>query len=457
MPDKNRIPACFQITDTDLSEHVALASVKTMQTRIVQLVIGLFERGYLDEALTVTFDAHPALQFAERFRRLLKLETLVAVLTDGILPRIRRRITFTPDRASETHRYHVRGALDWGRTLRANFLVAASPLLSDFVVCRPIKDFKTPENLLTVLTLVRVIDDARGVLHHPAVGPALHDQERRKIQEIIWTCRQALRPTPFSSLIADAKGLLRGERAQTEENRLEGLARSRIERARRTHGGYQALLAWREQYGQLDLASFGPAFSAPFRPISPDRAYELLVLLELLVRLSHHGIVRQRGAVFGTGRVSGLPAFECRFRNGETWEMFVQTSHPIQEHRYLQQLAGVPDFIIRNPKTSRVLIGDAKQYMVSSYGAAFYKMMGYLYQFGGSSVCATVVGGVLFVPHRVDPASGWTVWTGTGAEPHRQALMTLVLPPDGIISYDTQQDVEAFIAFARRALAQVGE
>ena len=419
-----------------------------MKARIVHLVIGLFKRGYLDCALPVSLETQPALHLAERLRRLLKLQIMTATLTDSIIPKIRRRISFVSERTTETQRYRIRGALDPIKTLKANTYMSTTPVLTNLVGRRPVRDFHTPENLLTVYTLLRVKDDADHLLDDPSIASHMDRRERQILHGIRRKCRFALRTGIFARLIPEVSQIQYGASARSEIDRLIGQAYERVGRMRGFQEGYRALLTWQEDYATDNISTPGTAYTAPFREITPDRAYELLALLEVLLCIGKNGRIRQRET--RSGRTT-QPAFECRFKDGDRWEIFVQTALPLRDVRYFPHLVGIPDIIIRNPATGRILICDAKQYTISSYGVAFYKMMGYLYQFGYPDAFSKVAGGVLFVPKNIGQEPGWTIWAGTGA-PDRQALATLTIPADGAVTEETQRSCERFIIFARQVL-----
>ena len=109
--------------------------------------------------------------------------------------------------------------------------------------------------------------------------------------------------------------------------------------------------------------------------------------------------------------------------------------------------------IIRNPDSGRMMICDAKQYTTTSFGSAFFKMMGYLYQFGYPDAFQHVVGGLLFVPRSIGQEPNWTVWAGTGSAA-RQAIATLTIPADGAVSADTRLSVDRCILYVKRILSE---
>lgn len=434
-----------RIDDEPAMDTLAPGALDRMHARIAQLTLWLCDRGYLEYPLGLTVASHPSLQFADRVHRLFKLQTLAGELTGVILPRIRRKIAFRPGRLSETHRLHIRGALDVPRTMRTGYAAAAMPALSEYVSARPSKDFRTPENLLAVVSVRQVMDEAKRLLGDASV---LLPEERRLLHTMIRRCMRALRPSIFAGLTPETD-------VQPGRGALERLiheASQSIRQIKGAHNGYQELLDWRARYDAFTVTGPEGAYRTPVRATSPDRAYELLIVLELLVRLSRHARIRQNDPCWRHGSRADAPAFACRFRDGDRWEVYIQSALPVSHQRYLPHLTGIPDMIIRNPATGRLLITDAKQYTRTSYGAAFYKMMGYLYQFGYPAGFDAVAGGVLCVPERIGEEPGWTVWAGGDGQ--RQALATLTIPADGIIAEETRRNSDRFLAFAKRVLKQ---
>lgn len=432
-----------------VGEEEIKAATERMFSRITILTTGLFNRGYLDHAIPISFESQPSLRLIERLRTIVKLKIMAAELIDKIIPRIRRRISFLSERITETHRYTVKGILDPVRTLKANNNPISYPYFDRYVSRRPLKNFHTPENHLAVLTLLDLSRDARDLLEDPIWGSSLNPLELRILRDIVRQCRQALNNRLFARLSLEVH-----HRYHSRNSDRDMLIRQVHDRLRFIRGGqesYRDLVTWRERYQTPDLTAPGRDHSTQASAITPDHAYEILVLLELLVGMGRIGRVRQLSHLSGEMRSDIKPTFECRFKDGDRWEIYVQTSRPLQDYRYIPGLVGIPDMIIRNPASGRMLLGDAKQYTASSYGAAFYKMMGYLYQFGYPEAFSRIVGGVLFVPKRLGQEAGWSVRAGT-IEGGRQAIATLTIPAEGVITKDSTWDCDRFISFAKTAL-----
>ncbi|NJP06387.1 MAG: hypothetical protein HC837_12545, partial [Chloroflexaceae bacterium] len=94
-----------------------------------------------------------------RYRELGVLFYLRDELFEHILPRIVRRLSFVSPRAIIREEPPARGRIDWQHTLRAGWDECPDqpPLILHTRQHR--RDFATPENLLTVVTLIQYRDD----------------------------------------------------------------------------------------------------------------------------------------------------------------------------------------------------------------------------------------------------------------------------------------------------------
>jgi hypothetical protein len=421
-----------------------------MAGRIVQLTVGLFDRGCLARSLSAGFEDHPTVRFIERLRRLLVLKTLLGRLTREILPRIHRKTGFDASCRYEAHPWQIRGVLEPRRTLKASPGALLLPQMVTYVSRRPERAFDTPENRLVVLTLLDVIADAERLLRLPG----LHPEEARLLQDGRRDGRRLLRYGLFHRLVEEVERIRAGQNGRTTRDRLEQEARQRIDTRRRSvHDGYRDLLAWRRQYEDLSLVRAGTEAIPMARAVTPERGYELLVLLEVLLRLGRHGRVQQTGDLSPPARRPARPVFVCRFFDGDGWEIYFQSAHPVRDHRRVRPLVGIPDLVIRNPATGRLLLGDAKLYTATSYGGALFKMMGYLYQFGYPDAFDRVAGGALFLPDRVGQESGWAVWAGEG-DYRNQIVTTLTIPVHGLLDRDGERACDRWIDHTRRLLRQ---
>ena len=434
---------------TDPDDTQPEDALERMLARIIPLFLGLFDHSIIGDTLPVGFVSHPTIVLTDRLIRLLKLEVMGDTLTETIIPCIFRRISFQSEQIFESRRLSLRGTLDPVRTIHANAQKVVTPVLLDLVGKRPTRNFNNPENMLTVLVLLQIIQDTDRFLQSPDIISLLHARERSILQSLGTRCRFVLRSHILKRFIQVTRPYQMSN--QTKQIKFLVEVEERINKQKQDMEGYRMLIRWYREYLLLNLTDPGLAYQAPAGRLSSDRAYELLVLLEMLTGLGRYGYARQRSIHTGSHSQNRSADFECRFFDGDRWEIYIQTSGPLRSHRYLSKLTGIPDMVIRNPITGRIMICDAKEYTTTSFGTAFFKMMGYLYQFGYPEAFDSVAGGLLFVPRRISHQPDWTVWAGTGNR-KKQAIASLTIPADGSVSENTRHAIDRCIIYIKSIL-----
>ncbi|GAB4172365.1 MAG: hypothetical protein Fur005_34120 [Roseiflexaceae bacterium] len=223
-----------------------LAAYAHMQARLVDLLLRhdqqRFERYYGAQAgYQSNRDTALAL-----YRQLGVLFLLRDELFEHILPRIVRRLSFESPRSTIIEEPPPRGRVDWERTLAANWQERPGepPLMLHTRQRR--RDFATPENLLTVATLLSYAAEVQRLLlgDYAVIGA---EALRHPLGEIITRCERELAFPQFAGLRAQAQQILeRNEAEQLEQQVHERLLPG-------GNSAYEELLAWRLRYRDLQL------------------------------------------------------------------------------------------------------------------------------------------------------------------------------------------------------------
>ena len=436
IPDQER-----QLEGPSQADHV-------LSARVAHLTSALLSRNILDRSSGAAFGRHPSLRFLERFRRLLILEALTDELVRSILPSLRNRISFVSTNTLERHALRLTGAFDAKETLLSRPEALLSPLFTQYVSRRVERSFQTDENRLIVVTLLDVIADVESLLSHTDLYCHLAPKEKTALEDCAWRLRRELRQAPFNRLGEECQAIRRAE-SPFRRDHVETTAIRRIQlNGLMNAEAYQAFLRWREKYERLHLVDIGKETDIAPRDITREQEYELLTLLEILLRLSYQGRVTQIRAV---GHSVGSPLFDCVFTDGTRWELYYQTAEPIRRYRRIKPLVGIPDLIIRNPKTDRVFLVDAKRYTVTSIGGALYKMMGYLYQFGYPDQFDRMAGACLFHPFPIAEEPPCSVWAGS-PDSQNQLIASVCLPITGLATPHLKTACDRWIHTMRQRL-----
>ena len=263
-----------------------------MQARLVALLLRYDEGGF--DRLIGARASHAAERGEAALRRYRDLGTLFVLrdaLFEDILPRIVRRMSFESPRTLVREEPPTRGRVDWARTLDATWdeRPGEAPLLLHTRQRR--RDFATPENLLTVVTLLE---------YHAAVQRLLWDEQmtaasaalRHPLNELSERCERELAFPQFAGITGQAQQILAGA-----DGGPEGLEHQVHERA--IPGGnsaYEDLLAWRARLRALRLLRRSQTTPDEVLGADPERDnylyqvwifYELADLLRAQGRLDH--------------------------------------------------------------------------------------------------------------------------------------------------------------------------
>lgn len=222
--------------------------------------------------------AHPELA---RYRELAVLFYLRDELFNSILPRIKRRLSFEAPRELKVEALPPRGRIDWGRTIAASWRERPGEPPLDVQTRQRRRHFATPENLLTVATIIEYRAAAQLLLD----AEAAHDSAlaiRHPLHEIAEQCTRELAFVQFAGLAHEAQAIVDSV-AEMPVGELEAAV---AERALPGHNSaYDELLDWRRKLRRLQLLDRTSALAPqPMLGADPSRdnyLYQLWLFYEL--------------------------------------------------------------------------------------------------------------------------------------------------------------------------------
>ena len=200
-----------------------------------------------------TFQTHTADQVRDDrmlpYRDIAVLFYLCDELFESILPRIKRRLSFAAPREILTEDLPPRGRIDWARTATANLRDRPTEVPLEVQTRQRRRHFATPENLLTVATILEYQTLTQHLLDgetaRKGAGSITHP-----LNELFELCTRELAFLQFASLVRAAEEIVDGYAATT----LDGLEAAVEEKLLPGHNSaYNDLLAWRHSFKQLQL------------------------------------------------------------------------------------------------------------------------------------------------------------------------------------------------------------
>lgn len=261
-----------------------------MQARMVELLLR-----YDAQRFSVTFREQIADQadplkdtFLRHYRDLAVLFYLRDELFESILPRIKRRLSFAAPREHTVERLPPRGRVDWGHTATTTLHTYPGEMPLEVQTRQRRRHFATPENLLTVATLLayrksvqRLLDEEDRYDHILALRHPLHG--------IVESCTRELAFLQFAGLVREAQALVEGF-AKTSIDDLEATVADHLLPGR--NSAYDDLLDWRRRLRSLELLDRTATDATTMLGANPDRdnyLYQLWLFYEIadLLRRTH--------------------------------------------------------------------------------------------------------------------------------------------------------------------------
>ena len=263
-----------------------------MQGRMVELLLRHHERRFrtlFAEQAADPFAGHEREAWLERYRELAVLFYLRAELFEGILPRIKRRLSFEAPRETELEQPPTRGRIDWARTAARSLRERPGEPPLDVVTRQRRRHFATPENLLTVATLLEYRDAARCLLDEEPTGEG-SQALRHPLHDIIDRCTRELAFPQFAGLASEAADIVNGHASLSVEE-IERAVEERLLPGR--NGAYDELLLWRRRLTALKLldrtVQREPQPMLGADPARDNYLYQLWLLYELGEWLERQG------------------------------------------------------------------------------------------------------------------------------------------------------------------------
>ena len=282
-----------------IDEHLERDAFLVMQGRLIELLlrhdISRFDKTF-DERLADGLN-DPRLQ---RYRELAVLFFLRDELFNTILPKIKRRLSFVAPRELRTEGLPARGRIDWPRTMTSSMqtLPGEPPLQVQTRQRR--RHFATPENMLTVATLLEYQAAAQHILD----SEVAHDYAqglRHPLHEIIDACVRELAFPQFASLIGEATMVVEQRSGQSLAE-LEVQVVANLLPGR--NSAYNDLLIWRKKLASLNLLErqdiTAPQLMLGADPDEADFLYQYWLFYEILDLLQRRACLKTWDATEAT-------------------------------------------------------------------------------------------------------------------------------------------------------------
>jgi hypothetical protein len=234
-----------------------------------------------------------------RHRELAALWHLRGELFEGVLPQIKRRLSFAAPRELGVEPLPTRGRVDWAQTAAAGLRDRPGQAPLEARTRQRRRSFGTPESLLVVVTLLEYRQAAERLLAAEVVSAGAAAL-RHPLHDIVAACERELAIPPLAGLRAEAERIVAGL-GELTPGELQRLAEGQLPPGRT--GAYDDLIAWRERLAALQLAAPGaPDPAAPAVGADPERddlLYQTWLFLELADLLRR----RDRLVEVGGGRL----------------------------------------------------------------------------------------------------------------------------------------------------------
>jgi hypothetical protein len=349
----------------------------------------------------------------DRLSNFNKLMQLFEKFFCEILPGLTKRLSIDAF-AEEQKNPYIKGKIQWNKTIsdQANCGCAVSPLL--FSTANPIISFNTPENILLVLSILRMKNDATYLLMSKFPDP-LTTSERNSLERIIEGCNRCLILPAFKELINEAIQYCFVELDNPKIISLETRVLNRTQDVSPQNTQIREHLEWRAKYREL-YVRIASNLSTRF-PLDHieniDKIYEIWVLLEIL------DFLNQRGFEITIVR---FPDEFAVSRGSVNFRVHYEKTYHGWGH-----IGAKPDFTIEKEE-KLVAVLDAKNWLLDNRKDAMYKMMGYL-----NNLDACI--GILFFPTNAQLGDTQPHYGNPGLKYHKnQCLYNCVLSPSPSIT-----------------------
>lgn len=223
-----------------------------MQGRVVDLFLQ-----HNTERFAKTFGEHDQTEertedsVLERYRNLAVLFYLKVELFEQILPGIKRRLSFEAPRITQVEELPARGRIDWQRTARESWDERPGEFPLEVHTRQRRRHFSTPENLLTVITILEYRAGVQELLDNEASINSLHALAH-PLNDIVDLCTRELVFLQFAGLVRECEDIIGGYSSVTVDV-LEGQVAENLLPGK--NSAYSELLDWRQKFANLRLLS----------------------------------------------------------------------------------------------------------------------------------------------------------------------------------------------------------
>jgi hypothetical protein len=279
-------PPKFPAGKVEISDQEREAFV-WMQGRLVELLL----RHYVVQ-FGETFGERQAdlEQFEDErlahYRELAVVVYLQEALFNHILPRIKRRLSFETPRDTKIEKLPARGRIDWPRTMNAGWRDWPGEVPLEVHTRQRRRHFATPENLLTVVTILEYRRIVQRLLNDEIEQDRLQAL-RHPITEIIEQCQRELAFLQFAGLLAESDAIINGHSVMTTEELEQKVADNLLPGH---NSAYSELLDWRQRLWNLSLLdqneqANNPRWMLGADPRRDNYLYQLWLLYEIVEML----------------------------------------------------------------------------------------------------------------------------------------------------------------------------
>jgi hypothetical protein len=241
----------------------------------------------------------------QRYRDLAVVVYLRGELFEHILPLIKRRMSFEAPRQTQVEPLPAKGRVDWGRTAAANWRDWPGEVPLEVHTRQRRRHFATPENLLTVVTIMQY----RQIVQQLLDNEEEYDEVavlRHPLNEIADECNRELGFIHFAGLLSQSQAVLHSHTGAANTEELEQAVEENLLPG--NNSAYFELLEWRHKLFGLHLLDRTQATAQPQTMLGNKRdnyLYQLWLFYEIFDFLNKEGKFKGYGFESETNKKRG--------------------------------------------------------------------------------------------------------------------------------------------------------
>ena len=352
-----------------------IQSIRYMYDRTIQLIRRIGKNPKLFFKIKTEIGTYT---MPDRLSDLNRLMGLFEEFFCNILPGLIKKLSI--EILSEEHKeVNIRGKIQWNKTIndRLNSGLIQTPWT--FNVIRPTTRFDTPENILLLLSAMRMKYDASFLLMSRFTDP-LTPFEINQLEKIAEGCNCCMNLPILKELIPETRKYLFLELDDARILSLELKVHSRTEEASPQNKLIRALIRWRRTYRELQLRVVSKQKTHfPLDHIENlDTMYELWILFEIL------NFFKEKKFTIN------ILKFPREFEIEKSSKKF--TFYYEKWYKGWSSVGAHPDFTVEI-EGKLIAVLDAKNWLIDDKKKAIYKMLGYINNLDVST-------GILFFPTK---------------------------------------------------------